>query len=251
MLSTTFWCQSWSSSGTSAAPVDHIFINDTGRSNSIHVFHWSALSFPWVGKPKLAGGPACQVGHIVFFMSSCIWRKSSVWSITPKSLLAVPSLRLITMSNRPPSRPTLCIISMPPFSPPSKAIVAVGLNPLCVRRDACISLSEWYHHKNIYSPKGEWWSVTFWFFSLKLFLILNTMLRTQCLEHQNWKLVQRSLQQIADHYCMCLPQILFWRFLLISNIQVIRWLNTFHSSTDSGWNPGVPEDSGRNNQESN
>ena len=27
--------------------------------------------------------------------------------------------------------------------------------------------------------------------------------------------------------------------------------NTFHSSTDSSWNPGIPEDSGQNLQESN
>jgi len=50
------------------------------------------------------------------------------------------------------------------------------------------------------------------------------MLRTKHVEHQNWKLVQRSLWQIAGHHCIGLPKLLFWSFPLVSNIQVIRRL---------------------------
>ena len=44
---------------------------ETGMSNSIHVFHWSAFSFPCPGFPKSQGGTWWYSGQMILIISFC------------------------------------------------------------------------------------------------------------------------------------------------------------------------------------
>ena len=43
----------------------------TGKSNSMHVFHWSAFNFPCPGLPRFEGGPWRYDGRMTFAISIC------------------------------------------------------------------------------------------------------------------------------------------------------------------------------------
>ena len=51
--------------------LDQSCATETGMSNSIHVFHWSAFSFPCPGFPKSQGGPWRYSGQLMVLISFC------------------------------------------------------------------------------------------------------------------------------------------------------------------------------------